>query len=71
MMVSLHEIIFSWSTETSRISQRCERPIDRTSFDEELGKIGELYNQYKDEYDEFMAYPPIIREKMYSPDAEN
>ena len=47
-LITLHEVILSWSNETSRVTQLCENPVDAPTLDDEIEKLGMLYNEYKD-----------------------
>ena len=59
-----------WAEETYRIGKLCEKPLDRTTYEEEMGKVGDLFNQYGDKYSTFQAYSTEIREKLYTPSIE-
>ena len=37
-LVAVHEVIGEWSNETNRIGLLCEKPLNRTEFEEELKK---------------------------------
>ena len=69
-LITLHEVIFSWSNETSRVTQLCENPVDTHTLDNEIEKLGMLYNEYKDRYEEYNNYPQALRDSMYSLDME-
>ena len=70
-LVTLHEVILSWSNETSRVSQMCESLVDTLVLDGEIEKLGVLYNEYKDRFDEYMNYPLPLRTSLYSPGVES
>ena len=44
-LVTLHEVIFGWSTETSMVTQLCETPVEAQILDDKIEKLGQLFNE--------------------------
>ena len=69
-LVDLHEVVFEWSSETCRVIQLCEAPVENEIIDSAIEKLSYLYDDYKVRGEAFQRFPLGAREAMYSVEFE-